>query len=66
MIFLKKLKTSNIKKKLFQPNQEVVHEVVGALPLGTNVTSTFAPLTQFNSLIGESVEKIVADLVQND
>ncbi len=45
---------------------EVVHEVVGALPLGTNVTSTFAPLTQFNSLIGESVEKIVADLVQND
>lgn len=45
---------------------EVVHEVVSALPLGTNVTSTFAPLTQFNSLIGESVEKIVADLVQSE
>ena len=40
---------------------EVVHEVVNALPLGTNITSTFAPLTQFNGLIGESVEKIVAD-----
>ena len=45
---------------------EVVYEVVNALPLGTNVTSTFAPLTQFNSLIGESVEKIVTDLVQNE
>ena len=45
---------------------EVVYEVVSALPLGTNITSTFAPLTQFNSLIGESLEKIVADLVQNE
>ena len=45
---------------------EVVHEVVNALPLGTNITSTFAPLTQFNGLIGESVEKIVADLVQSE
>jgi hypothetical protein len=65
----KELESVNGKEDVSLPKQrilsgkvtEVIAEALGALPALANISSTFTPLAPFSSLIGEPVDKIIAD-----
>jgi hypothetical protein len=42
---------------------DVANKVLDILPARAKVQSTFGPLSSFNDIIGESVDKVVADLI---